>query len=161
MGVYNYVPTLSRRQEKLFKRGLEHIADIPEFYMKDMSKKILPMVSGTISDFELSFIYFHPFSPRRAYSTTGVGASRRRGMPGKRVPLLPINVQTGELRSSYTITRTTSAGSVEWQGFFSSPHAEAFGPSTNVIDRGYGDWLAATIPQAINRASKLRKKILW
>lgn len=134
MGVYTTPAQLAMAQRVRFLAAAANMVKVHEILAKSSEEDFVELTSGTITTRELRRMG-HPF----ARSSSVAGASRgivkgdvkkwrlSSGVKGQitargMVNRLPINVQTGRLRSSITLSGPTG-GQREYRLFAAAPHA--------------------------------------
>lgn len=128
MALHTDARSLLRAQGKRFAKVRERMIAEHESMTKDMVIDARDLVSGGIKTPILKALG-HPFG-RRA-------SGRKRG----KLPLLPINVQSGRLRASLRRTKVSSGGnSRAYDVKFDAPYAKyvlAVGGTTRMVGRGF------------------------
>lgn len=113
-----------------------------EAFVADVKAQAERLVSGNIKTANLRE-FGHPYAKRHL---------GRRNTQVVAVPMLPINVQTGQLRRSLRVFRRTVGKTTRYQLQFTSPHASVLTPGGTEFMRDRSFW------KALNEYAKKEKK---
>lgn len=129
LAIFHSAQELAAHQKRRGEKIQKSLQIAHEQFVGEVKAEANRLVSGGIKTANLRE-FGHPYARRHGKRNTRVVLT----------PLLPVNVQTGQLRRSLRVFRRTVGKSTVWQLQFTSPHVIVTRPGGTATMKDRGFW---------------------